>query len=84
MGECLDIQSVMIIQPCDLFEDGRQNMCDGCPDAIHHDGKMVWSCRVDELEKFGCFVSCAPRCAPAAPAPLPASAPAADCGPGSG
>ena len=45
----------------DLFEDGRQNMCDGCPDAIFHKGKMVWSCRVDELEKFGGFISCSPR-----------------------
>ncbi len=59
--DCLHIQSIMIIQPCDLFEDGRQNMCDGCPDAIFHKGKMVWSCRVDELEKFGGFISCSPR-----------------------
>nr|HML62204.1 radical SAM protein [Solidesulfovibrio sp.] len=57
----LSIQSIMVIQPCDLFDDGRQNMCDGCPDAILHDGKMVWSCRVDELEKFGAFIQCAPR-----------------------
>ncbi|GAB6037053.1 hypothetical protein JCM15519_16120 [Fundidesulfovibrio butyratiphilus] len=56
----MDIQSIMIIQPCDLFADGRQNMCDGCPDAIHYKGKMVWSCRMDELEKFDGFVSCAP------------------------
>lgn len=77
MGECLDIQSVMIIQPCDLFADGRQNMCDGCPDAIHHDGKMVWSCRVDELEKFGCFVTCAPGPASEkAPTQTPAAVPA--------
>jgi uncharacterized Fe-S cluster-containing radical SAM superfamily protein len=59
--DCLHIQSIMIIQPCDLFEDGRQNMCDGCPDAILHKGRMVWSCRVDELEKYGTFISCTPR-----------------------
>ncbi|WP_243368674.1 radical SAM protein [Fundidesulfovibrio soli] len=59
--DCLHIQSIMIIQPCDVFDDGRQNMCDGCPDAIHYKGKMVWSCRVDELEKFGGFISCTPR-----------------------
>jgi MoaA/NifB/PqqE/SkfB family radical SAM enzyme len=57
----LNIQSVMVIQPCDLFDDGRQNMCDGCPDAIAYKGKLVWSCRVDELEKFGAFIQCAPR-----------------------
>ncbi|MFZ5426798.1 MAG: radical SAM protein, partial [Thermodesulfobacteriota bacterium] len=59
--DCLHIQSIMIIQPCDVFEDGRQNMCDGCPDAILHKGRMVWSCRVDELEKYGAFISCVPR-----------------------
>ncbi|GFK95751.1 7-carboxy-7-deazaguanine synthase [Fundidesulfovibrio magnetotacticus] len=77
MAECLHIQSVMIIQPCDVSEDGRQNMCDGCPDAILHKGRMVWSCRVDELEKYGTFITCTPRggcCGggqKAAPAPAP-------------
>lgn len=72
----INIQSVMVIQPCDLFDDGRQNMCDGCPDAIVYKGRLVWSCRVDELEKFGSFIQCAPRggcaagcCGNAAPAP---------------
>ncbi len=80
----LSIQSIMVIQPCDLFDDGRQNMCDGCPDAILHDGKMVWSCRVDELEKFGAFIQCAPRgccagkAAPAAPQAAPEPTPVAE------
>ncbi|MGD9610009.1 MAG: radical SAM protein [Desulfovibrionaceae bacterium] len=77
----INIQSIMVIQPCDLFDDGRQNMCDGCPDAIAYHDKLVWSCRVDELEKFGAFIQCAPRgcCSTgcggtrtAAPAPEPA------------
>jgi MoaA/NifB/PqqE/SkfB family radical SAM enzyme len=88
----VNIQSIMVIQPCDLLDDGRQNMCDGCPDAIAYKGKLVWSCRVDELEKFGSFIQCAPRgcCAtgcgaakaaqPAAPvaepAPVEAASPA--------
>jgi pyruvate-formate lyase-activating enzyme len=59
--DCLHMQSIMIIQPCDVFADGRQNMCDGCPDAILHKGRMVWSCRVDELEKYGTFITCTPR-----------------------
>ncbi|MFC1884081.1 radical SAM protein [Thermodesulfobacteriota bacterium] len=54
-------QGIMIIQPVDLFEDGRQNMCDGCPDAILHNGKLVWSCRVDEIEKMGGFLTGVPR-----------------------
>ncbi len=57
----LKVQSVMVIQPVDVLADGEQDMCDGCPDAIYHDGRLVWSCRLDELEKFGGFVRCAPK-----------------------
>ncbi len=57
----LRMQSIMIIQPIDILEDGRLNMCDGCPDAIPYGNRMVWSCRLDELEKFGGFIGCAPK-----------------------
>lgn len=46
-------QSIMIIQPVDFLEDGRQNMCDGCPDITVWNGKLVWSCRMEEQLKFG-------------------------------
>lgn len=49
----LHYQSVMIIQPVDFLEDGRQNMCDGCPDITVWNGKLVWSCRMEEQLKFG-------------------------------
>ena len=49
----LHYQSVMIIQPVDFLEDGRQNMCDGCPDITVWDGKLVWSCRMEEQLNFG-------------------------------
>jgi hypothetical protein len=26
-------------------------MCDGCPDAVPYDGRLVWSCRVEELQR---------------------------------
>jgi len=48
----LHYQSVMIIQPVDFLEDGRQNMCDGCPDITVWEGKLVWSCRMEELIKY--------------------------------
>lgn len=54
-------QSVMIIQPIDVMEDGGQNMCDGCPDITVLDGKLVWSCRLEEPKHFGCFVRTVPR-----------------------
>ena len=57
----LRLQSLMVIQPCDILPDGRQNMCDGCPDAIPYDGRLVWSCRLDELQKYGALVAFAPR-----------------------
>jgi len=57
----LRFQSVMIIQPADIYEDGRQNMCDGCPDMTVYNGRLVWSCRLEEPERFGDFVQMVPR-----------------------
>jgi len=55
------LQSVMIIQPIDLLADGRQNMCDGCPDMTVYDGRLAWSCRLEECLQFGQFVRTVPR-----------------------
>jgi hypothetical protein len=55
------IQSLMIIQPVDFMPDGRQDMCDSCPDVTVHDGKLVWSCRLEELNSFGSFVQSVPK-----------------------
>ncbi len=46
-------QSVMIIQPVDFLDDGRQNMCDGCPDMTVWNGELVYSCRMEEQLKYG-------------------------------
>ncbi len=46
-------QSIMIIQPVDVLDDGRQNMCDGCPDMTVWNGKLVWSCRMEEQLNYG-------------------------------
>jgi MoaA/NifB/PqqE/SkfB family radical SAM enzyme len=51
----LHLQSVMIIQPIDVLDDGRLNMCDACPDLTVHEGQLVWSCRLEELKKLGGF-----------------------------
>ena len=55
------LQSIAMIQPIDLLPDGRQNMCDGCPDMTVHDGRLVWSCRLEEPRKYGTFLTSAPR-----------------------
>ena len=55
------IQSIMIIQPVDFMENGDQSMCDGCPDITVHDGKLVWSCRLEELKTYGRFLKTVPK-----------------------
>ena len=60
-AEKLHFQSVLIIQPIDMMPDGEMNMCDGCPDmTVSADGELVWSCRLDEQQKYGCFLTAAP------------------------
>jgi len=55
------LQSVMFIQPVDFQSDGEQSMCDGCPDITVHEGKLVWSCRLEELRQYGTMLRTVPR-----------------------
>jgi len=57
----LYFQSLAFIQPVDMMADGEMNMCDGCPDMTVHQGKLVWSCRLDELKRHGCFLRAVPQ-----------------------
>ncbi len=57
----MHFQSIAIIQPVDFLENGAQNMCDGCPDMTMWNGELVWSCRMEELKHFGCWVRTVPR-----------------------
>lgn len=57
----LHYQSIMVIQPVDFLEDGRQNMCDGCPDITVWNGKLVWSCRMEEQLNFGHNIKTYPK-----------------------
>ena len=50
------LQSFMIIQPIDVLTDGRISMCDGCPDMTVHEGELYWSCRLEEIKEYGCFL----------------------------
>ena len=59
--ERLYLQTFTIIQPVDIMDDGRMNMCDGCPDMTVHDGQLYWSCRLEEIKRYGCFVHAVPR-----------------------
>ena len=57
----LHMQSIMIIQPADFMQNGALSMCDGCPDITVHEGKLVWSCRMEELLNFGDWVRAVPQ-----------------------
>jgi hypothetical protein len=50
------MQTIMFIQPVDFMEDGRQSMCDGCPDITVWGDEIVWSCRLEEKKQFGTFL----------------------------
>jgi hypothetical protein len=65
---------LLIIQPIDMMPDGEMNMCDGCPDMTVHEGKLVYSCRLDEQLQHGCFLTAAPkRCQVHIQAPIEAA-----------
>lgn len=46
-------QSCLILQGPDHLEDGQVDMCDSCPDMCLFEGRLVPSCRLDELRKWG-------------------------------
>lgn len=54
-------QSVVIIQPADVSENGDINMCDGCPDITVWNDKLVWSCRMEEQYRWGQNVRFVPK-----------------------
>jgi hypothetical protein len=50
------LQTIAFIQPVDFMDDGRQSMCDGCPDMTVYNDELVWSCRLEERKIFGTFL----------------------------
>ncbi len=54
-------QNITFIQPIDFLPDGRQSMCDGCPDVTVWNGEIVWSCRLEELKNYGAFLRSVPK-----------------------
>jgi hypothetical protein len=60
----LYMQSIMFIQPVDFMQDGRQSMCDGCPDITVHEDQLVWSCRLEEMKNYQTFLRTVPKTQP--------------------
>ncbi len=55
------LQTFVIIQPIDVLPDGRMNMCDSCPDLTVHEGRLYWSCRLEEIKNWGRFMTAVPQ-----------------------
>jgi hypothetical protein len=51
----------MVITPVEVLDDGRQDMCDGCPDMTVWDGELAWSCRLEECIHYGQFMRTVPK-----------------------
>lgn len=57
----VSMQTILVLQPPDVLQDGRMAMCDGCPDTIYYKGRLLWKCRLDEIQKFGDFIQSFPK-----------------------
>ncbi len=57
MAKPVYTQSITIVQAPDMEEGMGANMCDGCPDMTIYKGRFVNSCRLDEIRKWGGFMS---------------------------
>ncbi len=55
------LQTILFIQPVDFTKNGNQNMCDGCPDITVWNDEIVWSCRLEEIKRYGTFLHSVPR-----------------------
>ena len=49
----LNTIGIGMVQPADILPDGSVDMCDDCPDLCVHNGKLVYSCRLDEYKLYG-------------------------------
>lgn len=46
------LQALTVVIP-PHFVDGRRDLCDACPDAMLYDGRLVPSCGLEEIRRFG-------------------------------
>jgi len=49
----LHVQTIVLMQPQDMLEDGEQDVCDGCPNKTMWQGRLVSECRLEEHIRFG-------------------------------
>lgn len=53
----VSVQSLLILQPQDVLTNGKQDLCDGCPNKTYHNGTLVSMCRKEEYLRFGDMIT---------------------------
>jgi len=49
----LYVQTIVVMQPHDVLDNGEQDLCDGCPNKTFWKGRLVSECRMEEHIRFG-------------------------------
>jgi len=57
----LHVQTLVVMQPQDVLENGEQDLCDGCPNKTYWQGRLVSECRLEEHLRFGRLLALARR-----------------------
>lgn len=57
----LHFQSIIVMQPQDMLENGDQDQCDGCPNKTLIGGRLVSECRGDDFIRYGRMVQAVRR-----------------------
>ncbi len=55
------LQSINVVQPPDVLPNGQRDMCDGCPNGMLWNHRIVSACQIEEYRMFGGPVSFVPR-----------------------
>jgi hypothetical protein len=57
----LFLQSLTVVQPVDILENGETDNCDGCPNKTLWNGRLVSACRMEEYMIYGAPIQTVPH-----------------------
>jgi pyruvate-formate lyase-activating enzyme len=55
------VQSLSVVQPIDVLDNGEEDLCDGCPNITYWDKRLVPACRLEEYMIYGTHFSMIPK-----------------------
>jgi hypothetical protein len=61
----LHVQTLVVMQPLDILDNGEQDLCDGCPNKTYWNGRLVSECRMEEHIRYGRVLTLAKKSVPA-------------------